>query len=908
MMIGTVPLLVAGQHLAGVGKSPYLDYAKLRPLPQRISYDNNGSALNISKSEQWTLRVTPQAKSDAEIFVAEAHRLEAIPCGVKIVSDPALETHAPFAMIFTRSPSWNGPDDWPVIPKQSQGYAMRVETAGIVTLAADSDGMFYGLQTILQGFLSARDSGKSLMPSADITDWPAIKNRSVLLHVRSLHSGSDMEFVKQILSALANLKCNSVFFQFEYALPGKKYPSFPYMTGRNKKPISDEQACSLCDYARTMHMDVNLSFQLGGHCTWILYEPAYKDCGETLPEGLGWLNTNWSPANPKLWKLVEDIVSHQIEVCRPKIIHIAHDEMAYGEFNTSESSKAAGLSDEELVALGINKLRDIIPEEVEMMAWCDMFLPKNLRNGPNRQFTDPDRMMELTPKDMLMNLWYYKGEKEHVPAVKYLREHNRRYWLASNKTPHIPRVCQYAESLNADGILCTVWYEAGLAWDNPKDISSQTYEALVTYGAYAWNPGTPERTPLKRDGVSLFKLLLDGAKTVSSNFASVDITPAKNFPSAEFKGTFPALQRLLGLFEASGGVQDSLVPFDIDGKTILLAGDKSDGADLPTMLTIPVGKKIKAINFLHGCGKPSASAGLSSWNKCFAHPQVGEYRLIFEDPSDNVTIPLKYRWNIQDWNHPYGSLESVIAWSASFPDGVRAQLQHFRWSVPDGKERMLKSIIVKSNAESGMNPMLLAVTAELNDSEFESETTKETESVWKDSFDYVDETAMRTRWSGEHFNVPYRYPHLTRDGFSGSGMLLKLSPASKRIRDNFGMRTETFNLSKANILSFRIRMLKSSRDAASFTVCLYLGKHRKNGDYWYTFAFPLPSSGGWEKVEFPLSAANIEGNVPEEGGMGDLDTLMLSIWHKNDTPVEIAIDDIEFTRDEFNTKIFNSAR
>ena len=888
--------------------SPYMDYGLLKPVPQRVIYENNSKAFELTKVATYELLITENLVTEAQLFVQRLRDLSIIDSDIDIIRDSALSLKGEYVAILRLNKCWNGPGNSPANVKKMQGYSMQIDPEGFMVIGADLDGAFYGLQTILQVLNIARDTQKKI-PAALISDWPDIPNRSILLVIKSLHKDSDLSYFKKILEALANLKYNNVFFEFSFALPGPQY-AFPGLTGPDKTPLKDEMASQLCDFARSLHMEVNLAFQFGGHCTWLLYEPAYCNMGESPPARFAWPNTNWSPANPKLWEIVEDLVTHQINVCKPKRVHIAHDEMAYGEFNKSISSLEANLSNEELISLGINKLRKIIPADIKMHVWFDLFMPDEVKVEENRTFASSEKMMQLTPKDMVMNMWFYSGEPEHVATAEYFKKHKRKFWTSTFKASNVARVCYYTDLLGAEGVMGTHWFETNSEWNNPRNISSQAMQAIIALGSFSWNSSTIDNL-VELDSAGFFKMIAEGSKPIDYSLfdnINVDLSKSANFPSEQLESLYPMLADLVKKIDMGRGKYLTREKLSFTG-AVLLAGKSSEKDILPTKILIPINRKVSSVSFYHTANVAVTDAGMGSWQKATAHPKLGSYKLIFGDSEEEVSceIPLEYRWNIQDWNNLYGSYDSKLVWLYTTGSGVIMQIQKYVWHPDNEQVRFLKAVEFSSDITNGMNPLLLQITTHTPLDKKTSLKINGDEFIWGDDFEYESNMFLQERWKGGREGLKYGIPTLdTKIIKSGQKSLMwEIIPSSVKLRSDIGVQTEIINVAKGNKLFFSIRTQKPDTVVKDFICSLYLG-NTKNG-YWYQYGFGIPADGEWKTYELSLSSAFTEGVVPEEGGMADLDTVKFSIWHQNKEPVLVFIDDLKIIKSN-DPALFNTVR
>jgi len=886
---------------AQASEGSFFDYQTLRPSPQRVVYFNNGRTLTAAPDATYELRVTASLLEDANYIAARFKTMAGLT--VEVTTDDALKSRGEFAAVLRTDKKWTGPEVTPTPAGKAAGYSMQIDPEGIFIAAEDRVGGFHGLQTMVQTIALALETRQSL-PTVIITDWPDVANRSMLLVVNKLRGNDDLTYLKRVLDALAGLKFNSVFFEFDNVLPGPKY-RFPTLV---PNPLDEAKVRELCDYARSLHLEVNLAFQFGSHCTWLLYEPAYEKLGEAERSKMGWNNTNWSPLNEELWPVIEDLLKHQIEICKPKHVHIAHDELDFGEFNTSASSKAAGLSNEELTVKGINRLRQIIPSDINVLIWFDMYMPESMKRAHRVGFVNSDRVHQLTDKGIDMHVWLYGGDPHHVTAAEYLKRHGRKFWTSTFEPQGVERVCYFTKTLGAEGVMGTHWYEVDSKWNNPRNISPKAMQAIVALGQYAWS-SSPVGNLLELDTVRLFRLLTDGADPVQAAGIAqqVDLSSVANGDSESVKTKAAWAAKLLSTVRSGRGDAVEQLQRTVPGGGVLLAGQKSEVGTLPQKVRIPVGQDVSAVTFFHTANIPDPTAGLDAWNNAFVHPRIGSYTLVFAD-GQKETIALDYRWNIQDWNSLYGAYASQHAWAATGKGGVRQQVQQVHWQAKSAATRKLDRIEFASDLRNGLNPFLLQVVAHVpaGSGQVASNDGEADQVIWADDFEYRSQNELQAAWSGiaRKFGVPQM-----RVGGNPSGekaIRWELKPANYRLRDDIGFQRERIDFTGANELSFMVRVQGGDeKEIRGFSCSLYLGNEKAN--YWYRYGFYLPEQGKWHRVRLPMATRFTEGKVPQEGGLANLDTFMISIWHQNQTPVTVLIDDVRVVNSQ-NPVLYRSVR
>ncbi len=851
-------------------------YEQVQPTPRQIHYDPQRSPFHLENTESVTLRLPAALREQGERFAQETELLLG---GLRVVVtvDEAL---APLSLTISHDPQWRGAEIWPVAPQHAEGYALHMTGSGVCIVGADAQGAASGLKTVLQLFLQARDQGTPI-PAGRIVDWPAIQERSILLSLRNLRGTHDLGYLKRVLAACSTLKYNSVFLEFNSAVPGERYP-FPVTV---PQPLTDAQLRTIRQTAERHGLKVNLYFQFGGHCKWLLDEPAYAGFSSAVKEPLSWDNSNWCPLQPKLWDVVEDLVKHQVAIFEPEWIHIAHDEIGHGEFGTTPEAQASGLSREALIGKSLSSVRDVVAAaapSAKMLLWHDLLIPDPYKSPARVGFVDGQKLLDLVPSGMTVAIWKYDGDEALNPLIAYFAAQNGRpFWLTTFQAETAFKVAAYAANQGGGGLLSTHWYEAPwCTWNDPRAISAAAMNAVVASAAAAWNPEYDAARTLVIDRVALFRQLVEGVQPADARGTTLaHVTSPKVSDSASTASADPVVQSLLRVVPQTL-VAPHGVPFERFSQP--LAVPRGDAAPL----RVAVDQPVTAVYFLHATDRPDAASGLNSWQRGSETPRIGEYRLKFRD-GETVTIPLQYRWNIQHWNAKEGAYGCRIAWTGTFAGAVQTQLTTVSWRSSNQQVRHLESIELVGGATP--QPYLWGVTMQIPGEVGEGRGTDGfSGSVFEDRFTYESTTELKESWNG----FSGRLVQVPADAENPSHVLITLPSTQAGAAPNrldIGKQNLQLDLSSANALSLNIRSTAGADDA--LTMIVYLGNTR-TGQGSYYLAYHIPSiTENWKRITLPLDGARTEGKRPDDNA-STFDTLKVSFWHRNAKPVEIRISDL----------------
>lgn len=866
-----------------------ISLSQIQPAPQFVLNGSASESFKIDPSVQLSAQFSAAGKADSETFARQIQRLARL----KVVTENSspVDSRGRFSLLLKKDKAWRGPSVWPATPKRAEGYALVIEEGGFALQAFDARGYFYGLQTISQ-LLAQAVAGDGRIPLARISDWPAMSQRSTLLIIKNLRRGGNIEYVKNLLAGLAAMKYNSVFLQFDSAIPGPNSP-FPETV---KDQLTDAQVADICATARRHHLTVNLAFQFGAHATWILNEPAYAKFGENFKQPISWDNSNLCPLNPQLWKVLGDLVAHQIKLCKPQYVHIAHDEIGHGEFAEHPLCKNSGLSKEELIATSLRKLRQIVPPNTaKLIMWHDLLMPDAFKSPPYLGVVNGPKLLHQVPPGTDIAIWDYNGSPNHIPAIDFFTGNKRNFWVSTFEAAGAFKVGSYGAMNGATGLIATHWHEGGLCtWDNPTSFSAAAMNAMVAAAAAAWNPREDATLTANVDRVKLFHDLVEG---VEPRIVEAEWQPLKTEVRQDTTANGTVLEDFLNSLPERL-TADSGIPYDRFPQPVILPGKRGEGQPSERTKVFPVGRDVLAVHFLQTCDVPSAEAGMSSWQAAQSRPEIGSYRLKFREGED-VVIPLTYRWNIQDWNALQGAYATQVAWQATFGQGISGKLTQVSWSAKDGRARRLESIDFTSTTELGLSPALAGIT--LQTPSLQAETagvagSKVDNAILAEGFNYESTQALLNQWDGYELNA-----RLTQDiPGAKSAVEVILPPAANTERLNFGKKNLDLDLSKANTLSLRMKTTAKPGDAV--TCIVYLGNTKGEQSYWMYYGLTINSD--WQDLKIPLGMAVTEGTAPANGA-SKADTIMIAFWHKNQQPITVAIDDFAIGR-YIGPEVFNS--
>lgn len=343
------------------------------PTPQHIKLSNDTLPLR-------DLKITADAAarpSAANVAMIIKERL-GLPCKtgptLKLVSWPAKQ-----------QPPWPSP----------QGYRLTVSTSSLNLTAQSAEGFLYGAQTLCQ---LVRDSSA---PTCDITDWPDIDKRLVMIAIdQGAFQVIDVEYWKRLIRELAAVKINYVMPYFEGA--GFDYEKYPFLALKGRDGFTIEKGRLLSAYAMQHGIRLVPQQQTLGHSGSVLSHPELKHLQES--------GDVYCSSNPETFQFIGDLFDELLQAFpNADFIHVGGDEFAQGFALCDQcKARAAQIGKPGLYAEHMMKIHQLLADRRRGMAiwWHE------------QGYTDEAR--DQLAKDIAVFDWHY-GNQSRYPSLERLQ-------------------------------------------------------------------------------------------------------------------------------------------------------------------------------------------------------------------------------------------------------------------------------------------------------------------------------------------------------------------------------------------------------------------------------------------------------------------------------------------------------
>ncbi len=280
-----------------------------------------------------------------------------------------------------------------------QGYILVSVGTELYLEASTPQGMFYGIQTLIQLLNSSQD--KLSLNELRIIDFPALQIRGVSDDI-SRGQAPTIENLKKFIKELSHYKVNQYYLVYMQDM--FKFTNHPEI-GKGRGVYSKEDIIELQNYAKNHFIEIIPIFQTIGHWENILHHPDYWIYGE-FP-GSNSLNI----ANEEIYDLLDEMIGELREAFKSEYFHIGADE-------SWDVGKLASKSMIENVGIGkaylnhYKRVYDIVKKHgyKKVIIYHDILYKYK-------------EVLEGLPKDMIIMYWKYNTKQKH-PILNKIKGHN----------------------------------------------------------------------------------------------------------------------------------------------------------------------------------------------------------------------------------------------------------------------------------------------------------------------------------------------------------------------------------------------------------------------------------------------------------------------------------------------------
>ncbi len=570
-----------------------------------------------------------------------------------------------------------------------EGYILHVSNNLVVIAGADDHGAFYGLQSLRQ--LIQSGNGK-LVQGVKVKDWPNLAFRAIRMYV----PGPDnVAYLKRFMSDfMALYKYNKIIIEFN-CMRLDKHPEvntgwqefvkyMQYTRSNSSQGLYGEEKNS-------SHYDAGDGFIIEKDAVRDLVKTANENFLEVIPEIPSlthayylltkhpelaeYPNDTWPdtycPSNPDSYKLMFDVYDEYLEVIKPKMVHIGHDEWWGAPIGVCP--RCSGKDYSKLYAGDVAKLHGYFAGKgIKIAMWGDYLLESVREKGTQKRTSStgvkyetpgavkPEDVRNMIPKDILIFNWFWIDEKKEMELNNFGFTQ-----LYGNFTPNISNWDERIKKIKLAGGAPSSW-----AMTNEFNFGKDIMLDFLGCINLLWSKHTIaqiELIPVVWDLIPSIRAALKGKKIPSEDgnvVEAVDISSKYNF-SKDSKDFNVDLRKI-----NSGEIKKGTKVFNLFNSknasakcAIAVGAEGSSKNSLPNKIErIPINEDVSSLIFLHASALPAGNqkAYFNIPNMFDSPDLLGWYEIVYEDGYKEI-IPLQYGVNIMEWN-PGGekSLDTLV--------------------------------------------------------------------------------------------------------------------------------------------------------------------------------------------------------------------------------------------------------
>ncbi len=560
----------------------------------------------------------------------------------------------------------------------AEGYLLQVSSDKIIIAGSDDAGTFFGLQSLRQ--LVDAGNGKEIQ-GVKVKDWPSFPFRAIRLYVPG---PENIAFFKRFMRDFMSLyKYNKVIIEFN-CMRLDKHPEanagwiefskyMQYTRSNSTEGIRGEEKNS-------SHFDAGDGYIIEKNEIRDIVDFANENFLEVIPEipslthgyylltrhpelaeypGDIWPDT-YCPSNPKSYELMFDVYDEYIEVIKPKMIHIGHDEWWGAPLDVCPLCKGKDFS--ELFAQDINKIHSYLAAKgIKVAMWGDYLLESVRNAGPQKRTSStgvkyqtpgamrPSVVKESIPKDILVLNWFWVDQEKEMELKNFGFKQ-----IYGNFTPNISNWDERIKKIDLAGGAPSSWAAtnefnfgkdlildflgcANFVWSSrtldQRELAAIVSELMPTIRSYL----SGKRIPSK-DGDAVEPVNISSKFNLSKNSKVFNIN-LSSFKQGEVKSR----DRVFNLYKSANE----------SGNCAIIVGSKGKGENpLPSIVEgISINEDVSSLLFLHSCALPSENqkAYFNIPDFFDSTDLLGFYEIVYDDGFKSI-VPIQYGVNILEWN------------------------------------------------------------------------------------------------------------------------------------------------------------------------------------------------------------------------------------------------------------------
>lgn len=375
----------------------------------------------------------------------------------------------------------------------AEGYNLTVSATNVTITAAQTAGLFYGLQTLRQLLphsIEATAAGKGPwnIPATTISDKPEYAYRGSMLDVARHFFG--VEDVKRYIDLISSYKMNRLHLHLSddqgWRIEIKSWPNLTAVGGSTQVGggkggfYTQEQYKELVQYAADRFVTIVPEIDMPGHTNAALASYPELNCNDTATKLYTGIEVGFSSlcTNKDItYKFLDDVIREIASLTPGEYIHIGGDE--------SHATKK-----EDYIPF-MEKVQGIVKKHNKLaIGWDEIALSKIEPNTVAQYWADAGNSTEAVKKGakiimsparkIYLDMQYDSTSRIGLHWAAYIEVDSAYIWDPATLEPGIKRE-------NILGVEAALWTETVT---NMEDIEYLVFPRLPGYAEIAWSPAS----------------------------------------------------------------------------------------------------------------------------------------------------------------------------------------------------------------------------------------------------------------------------------------------------------------------------------------------------------------------------------------------------------------------------------
>lgn len=546
-----------------------------------------------------------------------------------------------------------------------EGYVIDVSGRIALVAGTDDPGAFYGFQSLRQLI------EKNQIAGVRLRDWPYKPFRGIKLYIPGRENIP--YFKRFVRDFMALYKYNKMILEVNAVMrldrhpelnegwialgkdlaytrrdrswgPGRQLQDSANADAGDSGVLEKEDVADLVRYAGEYHIEVIPEIPTLTHSYYLLTR--HRELAEIADAE--WPDT-YCPSNPKTYELVFDVLDEYIEVMKPRMVHIGHDEW---RMPVGVCRRCRGKSYTDLFAQDVNRIYEHLKARgIRVALWGDHLVEpvrgkqiRHVANSGGKPYDvpgalSPEQVRKLIPKGILVFNWFWDANEQGLGEPN---EISLRQWgfeqVYGNFEPHIGDYDRRSAPASMLGGAPSSW-AATTEFNFGKDLMFD----FLGCAELLWSR---HRTGLAELSENIQKMLPGVRSRLSATALPSDTDPAVNvFTPAE---------------------------------PVVIASGSAAGSHEST--PIPIGQDVSSIIFVHASAKAAGNrpAYQATWNYADTADLLGWYEVTYDD-GFVATVPIRYAVNILEAGWTKGHDPRNVAYEAALTDGGKSSPSFFAY-------------------------------------------------------------------------------------------------------------------------------------------------------------------------------------------------------------------------------------